>query len=138
MGKQSCDKGRRGEQEVASLLREKGYSVQRGGVDSFGELLDVYGMPGVHLEIKRAEQLRLFEWMMQSVRDSKRFKDGLPVVIHRKSREPWLCTMLFTDWLELYQRANSTPLPSEPDNRPEMTARPHQFTSKPNSYRGCR
>ena len=133
MGKLSCDKGRRGEQEIASLLRERGYTVYRGGVDSYGELPDVYGLPGVHLEIKRCEQLRLFDWMQQSIRDSKRFNDGFPVVIHRKNREPWLCTMLFSDWLELfsawlklYQQLNPTPLPSEPDNRPEMTARPSQ------------
>lgn len=114
------------------------------GVDSYGELPDVYGLPGVHLEIKRCEQLRLFDWMQQSIRDSKRFNDGFPVVIHRKNREPWLCTMLFSDWLELfsawlklYQQLNPTPLPSEPDNCPEMTARPHQLSQKPIFYRGC-
>ena len=61
------------------------------------------GLPGVHIECKRAEALRLSEWMEQSERDAARFGDGLPAVFHRRNRQGWLCTMHLEDWLELYR-----------------------------------
>ena len=60
MGKTSRDKGKRGEREVASLLRSYGYDTHRGqqyhgGKDS----PDVVGLPGIHIEVKRTEAFRL-------------------------------------------------------------------------------
>lgn len=45
---------------------------------SFGDVPDLVGLPGIHIEVKRAEQVRLSEWMAQALRDSKRFRDGIP------------------------------------------------------------
>lgn len=104
MGKGSQRKGANGERELASLLRERGYDVQRGGSLSFGEVPDVLGLPGVHIECKRAETLRLPEWMRQAERDADRFKDGAPAVFFRRSREPWYVCMRLSDWLALYQK----------------------------------
>ena len=69
---------------------------------SFGDVPDLVGLPGIHIEVKRAEQVRLSEWMQQAETDSKRFSDGMPVVFHRRSREPWLVTMRLVDWMTLY------------------------------------
>lgn len=52
---------------------------------SFGDVPDLVGLPGIHIEVKRAEQVRLSEWMAQATRDSKRFRDGMPAVFHRRS-----------------------------------------------------
>ena len=40
--------------------------------------------------------------MAQALRDSKRFRDGIPAVFHRRSREPWCVTMRLSDFMTLY------------------------------------
>ena len=96
-------KGAEGERELARVLEAEGYSVERGGSLSFGEKPDLYGLPGIHIECKRRERLNVSEAMGQAVRDSEKFGDGDPAVFHRRSREPWLVTMRFSDWLKLYK-----------------------------------
>ena len=103
-GKASQRKGADGERELAAVLREYGYEIKRGGSMSFGEVPDLVGLPGVHVEVKRCEQVRLSEWMQQAEADSKRFRDGMPVVFHRRSREPWRVTMNLADFMQLYCR----------------------------------
>lgn len=103
-GKASQRKGADGEMELAAVLREYGYEIKRGGSMSFGEVPDLVGLPGVHVEAKRCEQVRLSEWMKQAEKDSKRFRDGMPVVFHRRSREPWRVTMNLADFMQLYCR----------------------------------
>ena len=101
-GRSSQRKGADGERELAALLREYGYPVERGGSLSFGEVPDLTGLPGVHIEVKRVERLNVPEAMKQAVRDAEKFHDGAPAVFHRRSREPWLVTMRLDDWLKLY------------------------------------
>jgi len=101
-GKASQRKGAGGERELAAVLREYGYEIKRGGSMSFGEVPDLVGLPGVHIEVKRCEQVRLSEWMQQAERDSQHFKDGLPAVFHRRSREGWRVTMNLADFMRLY------------------------------------
>lgn len=103
-GKASQRKGADGERELAAVLREYGYEIKRGGSMSFGEVPDLVGLPGVHVEVKRCEQVRLSEWMQQAEADSKRFSDGMPVVFHRRSREGWRVTMNLADFMWLYDR----------------------------------
>ena len=69
---------------------------------SFGDVPDLVGLPGIHIEVKRAEQVRLSEWMAQALRDSKRFRDGIPAVFHRRSHEAWHVTMSLSDFMTLY------------------------------------
>lgn len=103
-GKASQRKGADGERELAAVLREYGYEIKRGGSMSFGEVPDLVGLPGVHIEVKRCKQVRLSEWMQQAERDSQHFKDGLPAVFHRRSREGWRVTMNLADFMRLYDR----------------------------------
>ncbi len=106
-GKSSQRKGADGERELAALLREYGYPVERGGSLSFGEVPDLTGLPGVHIEVKRVERLNVPEAMKQAVRDAEKFHDGAPTLFHRRSREPWLVTMCLQDWMSLYDRQKS-------------------------------
>lgn len=106
MGKPSQSKGARGEAELRDLLRAEGYSdVERGGY-CYGEKPDLYGLPHIHVEVKRVERLNVPEAMRQAAHDAEKFQDGLPAVFHRRSREPWLVTMCFRDWMELYRAYN--------------------------------
>lgn len=103
-GKSSQNKGRRGEEELVSILQQAGYSVERGPSQSYGSVPDISGLPGIHCEVKRTERLNLSSAMSQAIRDAERFQDGIPCVFHRKNREGWRVTMRLDDWLKMYQR----------------------------------
>ena len=105
MGAKSQRKGAAGERELLGLLREAGYNAVWGGNRTYGTTPDVSGLPGVHIECKRVEQLNLARAMKQATHDAAHFHDGVPTVFHRRSREPWLVTMRLTDWLRLYGAA---------------------------------
>lgn len=96
-GRTSQRKGRAGELELARLLQEYGYNVEPGRAVSYGSTPDIVGLPGVHIECKRAEQLRPYSWLEQAERDAVRFGDGLPAVFFRRSRSPWLVVMKLGD-----------------------------------------
>ena len=104
MGRASQRKGRAGELELARILQGYGYDVQPGRVQSYGEVPDLSGLPGVHIEVKRVERLNVPEAMKQAMRDADKFHDGAPTLFHRRSREPWLVTMRLQDWISLYDR----------------------------------
>ena len=103
MSKKSQQKGRRAELELVEILRGYGFaSVQPGEAVSYGAEPDIIGLPGVHIECKRCEQLRLTEWMTQAERDAERFGDGIPVIFHRRNREEWRVTMRLDDFMQIY------------------------------------
>ena len=104
MGSKSQRKGAAGERELAQILREYGYSCDRVGSLSFGEVADITGLPEIHIEVKRVEKLNVCETMEQSIRDSERMDDGMPVLFHRRNRKPWLATMRLEDWMRMYQK----------------------------------
>lgn len=95
-------KGSRGENELANILKEYGYDAKRmqqfaGGVDS----PDVSGLPGIHIECKRVENLNIHKAYAQAERDA----DGqaIPAVFHRRNREPWMVTLKLDDFMEIYR-----------------------------------
>ena len=97
--KNSRSKGKRGELELAAILREYGFDARRGQqyCGAAGDA-DVVGLPGVHIECKRVERLNIDAAMEQAVRDAR--PGEMPVVMHRRSRKPWLVTQLLTYFLE--------------------------------------
>lgn len=103
-GRSSQRKGAAGERELVSLLREAGYNAERGGSETFGTVPDVTGVPGIHIEVKRVEKLNVPEAVKQAIRDAEKFQDGIPCLFHRRSREEWLVTMRFTEWVQLYKQ----------------------------------
>lgn len=105
MGKSSQRKGRDGERELRDRLKEYGYEVECGEAQSFGEVPDLVGLPGIHIECKRVERLNVPEAMQQAVRDSERFRDGVPALFHRRNRQPWLVTVRLDDFMQMYRTA---------------------------------
>jgi len=98
----SRDKGKRGELELAGLLRSYGYDARRGvqysGINGDA---DVVGLPGIHIECKRVEKLNIENAMGQSIHDARYGEK--PTVMHRKNGEQWLVTMPLIDWMELFR-----------------------------------
>ena len=104
MGNMQREKGKRGERELAGILRENGFDTRRGqqynGADGSA---DVIGLPEIHVEVKRVERLNIYEAVQQAQRDAR--PGEMPAVFYRKNRESWLVTMPLTDWLKLYQHS---------------------------------
>lgn len=106
-GRHSRNKGKRGEREVAKILQTAGFparrTVQYNGRP--GTAADVVGVPGLHLEVKFAEQERIREWYRQAERDAHASPgEEMPVIVHRKSREPWLVTMSLEDFIKIIKQ----------------------------------
>ena len=98
----SRNKGKRGELELAKILRECGYNCRRGQqyCGSSGDA-DVVGLPGIHMEVKRVERLDLPAAVAQAKRDAR--PEELPAVFHRKNRGEWLVTIRLEDFMEIYR-----------------------------------
>jgi hypothetical protein len=91
MGKMSKRKGASGELEAAAKLNEiLGTQFHRGRQYHGGpESPDLAGdVPGLHVEVKRTERLRLWEAVRQARADAG--VDQVPVVMHRANRKPWV------------------------------------------------
>ena len=89
----SRNKGKVGEREFASLLREHGFDARRGqqfsgSPDSPDVVSDA--LAWLHVEVKRVQNLNLAAACAQAKRDA----GGKPwIVAHRRNHAPWLITM---------------------------------------------
>lgn len=100
-GASARNKGKRGELQLAKLLRDMwGYDVRRGHV--FDHESDLVGLDGIHVECKAQEKLNIYNAMEQAKEESEKRKDGLPTVFHKRDRGEWLVTMRLEDWIDLY------------------------------------
>ena len=106
MAVNSKQKGARFERSLAKRLREYGYDDARRTAQycgSTGDASDVIGLPGVHIEAKHQEQMRLYDWMAQAKRDAKAGgEDLLPAVFHKKNNSEILVTMEIEDFMKIY------------------------------------
>jgi Holliday junction resolvase len=98
-------KGKRFELALAKEFRAQGYSDARRTAQfcgNTGDAADVVGLPGIHIEAKHQETMRLYDWMGQAVRDAE--KSGrIPAVFHKKNNAETLVTMRLDDWFTLYR-----------------------------------
>lgn len=103
MAVNSKQKGARFERQLASKLRDLGYDARRTAqyCGNTGDAADLVGLPGLHIEAKHQETMRLYEWMAQAKRDAKGKK--LPAVFHKKNNAPILVTMELDDFMEIYR-----------------------------------
>lgn len=103
MSRSQREKGKRGEREAAKAVKESLGIPARRGVQYTGlEAQDLaVEADGIHWEVKFVEREAVRSWMRQAVADS----DGnVPVVLHRKSREPWLLTIPLDRAYEFFLR----------------------------------
>lgn len=99
-------KGARFERELARLFKEYGFEDSRRTAQycgNTGDASDVVGLPGIHVEAKHQETMRLYEWIEQAKNDAKAGgQNDLPAVFHKKNRAEILVTMPFSDFMTLY------------------------------------
>ena len=102
----SKQKGARFERLLASKFREYGYQARRTAqyCGNTGDASDVVCLPGIHVEAKHQETMRLYEWIAQAKRDAEAGgKGNLPAVFHKKNNAEILVTMELSDWMNLYR-----------------------------------
>ena len=96
----SKKKGSNGERELLRLLEP--YEAERheqryiGGLGN-PDISFVLGGTLFHCECKRVERLNIHAAFAQASRDAQ--GGAVPVVAHRRNREPWLVTMKLDDFL---------------------------------------
>lgn len=98
----SKQKGKRGERELAKLLQSYGYDTRRGqqycGIEGDA---DVIGIDGLHIECKRAEQVRDEVFLKQAEHDAK--AGDIPVVMYRRNNEKWKVTLRLEEFMAIYK-----------------------------------
>lgn len=106
-GRSSKRKGKRGELEVANLLKAAGFEKAQRTAQckgKTGQAGDVEGLPGIHIEVKRVERLNLKAAYQQAVHDSKENSNNdIPAIFHRQSHGPWMVTLSLSDFLKVYE-----------------------------------
>jgi hypothetical protein len=114
-------KGKIGEREFASLLREHGFDARRGQQFSGSpESPDVVSeaLAWLHVEVKRVQNLNLSDACAQAEGDA----GGRPwVVAHRRNHAPWLITMraeLFFELVREFEPPRGTKGTQEVDTSP--------------------
>lgn len=102
----SRQKGKRGELELSHKLQEYGYNTRRGQqyCGANGDA-DVIGLPNIHIECKRVQNLNLYNAIKQAQNDAN--SNELPAVFHRKDRQEWLVTMTLADWMKIYKAGDA-------------------------------
>jgi hypothetical protein len=97
MGMKSKRKGCRGEREAAAELARLFRVDARRGRQYCGdqEAPDVRTtIPGIHIEVKRCEALRLYAALEQAANDAG---EHVPVVLHRSNHKPWVAIVRLND-----------------------------------------
>ena len=108
----SRNKGKVGEREFASLLRENGFDARRGQQFAGGsESPDVVSdaLAWLHVEVKRVQNLNLTAACAQAEGDQARLgsngrKKLAWIVAHRRNHAPWLITMRAEFFFELLRQ----------------------------------
>jgi Holliday junction resolvase len=101
-------KGCQGEREAAAELRRLfGVEAYRGRQYHGGpDAPDVrVAIPGIHVEVKRAESLRLYPSLYQAIADAG---DRVAMVLYRANRQPWVVILRLEDLPRLVEQIDHT------------------------------
>ena len=105
MGKSQRTKGKVGEREWASFLRNAGFASARRGVQYSGNTGgkspdgQCDELEAFHAEVKRVEKLNIYDAINQATRDASCAQ--IPYVAHRKNNCRWLVTVDGEDFMRL-------------------------------------
>ena len=97
----SKQKGKRGELEFVSFLKERGINARRGqqykGTPDSPDVIS--DLENIHWEVKRTERLQLYKYLKQAIDDAS--SNQIPIVAYRKNNEDWVCILRTDDLLRL-------------------------------------
>lgn len=99
----SRSKGKRAELEVVHHFNAGGFDCWRtpnsGGLShSKG---DINGVPGLHIEVKNVQQVRIQDWIAQAEGDCTAI--DVPVVVWRTTRHPWRVDIALEEFIPIWK-----------------------------------
>ena len=100
MGKASRDKGKRGEREVAQLLKDRGIHHDRtldGRNQVHGDIL----LSDMALEVRRREQVSIVKWSREH--EAEVPDHLIAAVVYRTNGEPWRISLPLDDFLSIIE-----------------------------------
>lgn len=104
MGRQSREKGKRGEREVAQALRDLGFDARRtqqyAGSDGTADIRS--SITGTHWEVKRYARIASLRFLEQAQRDAH--PGDVPVVACREDGGPWVIQVQLQDLPDLARK----------------------------------
>lgn len=134
-------KGARFERELAKALIAHGYDEARRTAQycgNTGDASDVVGLPGLHIEAKHCEQMRLYDWIAQAVRDAEANGRGnLPAVFHKKNYADVLVTMRLDDFMQIYKEWEAGKVPTKTSQLCDSCAYSPACCNNRKSCEGC-
>ena len=92
-------KGAAAEREVAQILADALGIVVKRKLGQARDGGDDITIGPFRVEVKRRETLAMDQWSRQV--ETAAGVDDIPVVVYRRSREPWRVSMLLEDWILL-------------------------------------
>ena len=110
-GKFSRDKGKRGEREIANIIKElTGWDVKRKVRNLVGES-DLEGVPNWSIEVKNCATLSVPAWWMQTTTQAM-FTRMYPVLFYKVPRKGWRAvwpvSVILSDSIDLWPAYDMT------------------------------
>lgn len=103
-GRGSRTKGRSAEREVELRFQDAGFTTER-ALSGRRQIAGDINVAGLALEVRRRETLSIDAWSRDHEDETP---DHLtPVVVYRRSRAPWRCSLLLEDLIDLLREARS-------------------------------
>lgn len=109
MAKFSRDKGKRGERNTASELREyfpeiegvirRGWQAREGDDEA-----DVIGLPGYWFEVKCGKSIQILKALEQAYEASAKDEHSMPVAVIRPDRKRPVAVLYWSDFLIIIRR----------------------------------
>lgn len=88
----SRSKGARGEREFIAVHLAPYWPEAKRNLDQFGDdKRDAINCAGAHWQIKRTENLRLWDAIRQA--EAEAIGDAVPIVAFRRNRSAWYCAL---------------------------------------------
>lgn len=98
-GRSSRRKGKAAELEIVHIARAAGFPEAR-RTGPTGQIRgDIDNVPPLYLEVRRRENLAIPSWAREVEAEAP--AGQIPVVVFRRSQEPWRAVLPFGDLLEL-------------------------------------
>ena len=104
MGAMSRNKGVRSEREVELRFQDAGFVTDR-NIGGRKQIAGDINVAGLAIEVRRREKLSLDAWSM--AHEDETPEHLTPVVVYRRSRAPWRCSLLLEDLIDLLREARA-------------------------------
>lgn len=107
----SKQKGKRGELEFASFLKDRGIAAHRSAqyCGKNGDADVVTDLDNLHFEVKRTETFSPYKALEQATQDCR---NKVAVVAHKKNRSEWHVFISADDFINLIRGLSSAKQPS--------------------------